>query len=647
MTTVLGVGLTGLLVGLEEASADETNALRALLSQLSEMIMVIDRDGRIRFINRVEPGYTAAQLLGSSVYDWVSAEQHREMRECFERVAHTRQPDGYPSTVVDPDGALTHWASRVSPVTDGDRVVAFTVISSNVTESERSAAERERFFDLSVDWLCVGDERGVLTRASQSVMRTLGYSFEELTAKSLLSFVHPDDLEQSQKLLGTVLEGDHATDFRTRVRCRDDTYRTIAWRSTFDPITRRVYAVARDMTKQETVEAQVNLAQKLDAIGQLAGGIAHDFNNLVQAIFLNLDAVLTRGRGLADQDRSNISDAVAAAQKAAELARQLQTFGRAESMTRGPCDLNTVVTDMTRLIGRLIPESITMELELDRDLPTLNADGGQLGQVVANLCLNARDALPDGGTIRIETHRRMAGSSSEHCMPDCRSSICVILRISDDGIGIDDEVRERIFEPFFTTKPVGRGTGLGLATVYGIVAGHEGSIRVDTTKDVGTTFTVCFPALASMPRDSAVEATRRPTGGHETILVAEDQPLLRASLVGLLEEAGYRVIAVEDGEAAVAALLAHGNEVDAVLLDVIMPKLGGPAAFVRMRETRPDLAALFISGYAESQEIQQAFPDGTWPAGTLRLAKPFHTDELLSRLRTLLDRMPTGPSDAG
>jgi two-component system cell cycle sensor histidine kinase/response regulator CckA len=578
-------------------------------------LILLDRGGLIRYINYTVPDLAIADVLGTSVYQYVPEEYREVMRRCHDRVLGSGQPDRYETAYVAENGETSWWESRVSPVVREGEIVGLVQIASNVTERRQAAADRDRLFNLSVDMLCIASTDGYFKRLNPAFEHTLGYRVEELLAAPFRDFVHEDDRVSTEAAVARMAQGEQLIDFENRYRCRDGTYRRISWRASSDTTGRLIYAIGRDVTDTRNLERQLHESQKLDAVGQLAGGIAHDFNNLLTAIELNTQVAL---RDKDDAVRAeHLQEVRRAAQRAADLTRQLLAFARRRPPALALVSVNEVADGMLSLLRRLIPADIEIAFEPAAELGPIMGDAAQLEQVVLNLCVNARDAMPGGGRLTIET--RTDGAA-------------VQLVVRDTGVGMAPEVRERIFEPFFTTKPLGRGTGLGLATVYAIVQQHKGRIRVDSELDRGSSFQLDFPAGEGVVQTSKPPPMSVARGGSETILVAEDEPGVRSAVVALLENAGYRVLVAHDGQEAVQLFEQHAGQVSAVLLDMVMPKLGGPLAARQMRKARPQIPVVFMSGYSSAAELGVS----SLPRVS-RLDKPFEPDALLRKIREALD----------
>jgi PAS domain S-box-containing protein len=400
-----------------------------------------------------------------------------------------------------------------------------------------------------------------------------------------------------------------------------------------------VLGICCDVTEQRLREKQLLDGQKMEAIGQLAGGVAHDFNNLLTAILGNLSLILD---DLPEWDpcREMAGVAEQAGRRAAELTRQLLGFSRLTVLRQQPIDLACVVREVVAILHRTIDPRISLEVEGDAALWTVKADPGQMNQVLMNLCLNARDAMPTGGRLLLQTSNVTLSPEEARQHVDARAGEYVRLRVSDTGEGIAPEIRRRIFEPFFTTKGPGKGTGLGLAMVYGIIKQHEGWIGCHSDPGRGTRFDIYLPCCGqSVPIVAAVEPVG-PSGGSETVLLVDDEQMIRTLGSAILERAGYRVLLAEDGEQAVEMYRRQREKIDLVVLDLTMPRLSGQDAFRQMELIDPSVRVLFASGYSSEavspEELDQV-------AGFI--GKPYRMDELTRAVREALDRPRSGAGD--
>ncbi len=419
---------------------------------------------------------------------------------------------------------------------------------------------------------------------------------------------------------------------------------TLAIAAVRDVSERVVAARERERLKtdaeQERLQNQLHQAQRLESLGQLAGGIAHDFNNLL-AVIINYAAFVAddlNATPITDKDRKSMSEDVEqislAAEKAAHLTHQLLAFARREVVQPAIVDVNDVVSAVEQLLRRTLGEHVELHSSLADDLRPVLADPGQLEQILVNLAVNARDAMPDGGTLRIDTANMEIDEDYAASRPELSPGPHVRLRVSDTGVGMPPETAQRAFDPFFTTKPPGQGTGLGLATVYGIVQQAGGRTQIYSEIGVGTTFTVLLPATeqASAPEES--QSDSQPARGEETILLVEDEQALREVTRRILTGAGYRVIVAANGPEALETADTHSGPIDLVLSDVIMPQMPGPQMVAQLLAQRPSVRVLLMSGFA--QPILDA--GGHLDEGMTLIEKPFSGPTLLAKIAQILER---------
>jgi CheY-like chemotaxis protein len=386
-------------------------------------------------------------------------------------------------------------------------------------------------------------------------------------------------------------------------------------------------------------EQQVRQAQKMDAVGRFAGGVAHDLNNMMMIILGFSDFLLT---ALARDDprRADADEIRKAAERAMHLTRQLLGFGRHRVVAREVMSLNTVVEGMERMLRPLLGEDITLVTSLSPGLGGVEADYGQMEQVVMNLTLNARDAMKQGGQLMIETMDVdfPEGYAYRHLGVDIPEGPYVLLVVSDTGQGMSPEVRAHLFEPFFTTKPATLNTGLGLATVYGIVVQSGGYIWVDTAPEQGCSFKICFPRVpADEMAGDTPDVVATPTRGSETVLLVEDEEAVRALASRVLVAQGYRVREARNGREALAMLEEPAHGIDLLLTDVVMPEMGGVELVQRVLNAHPEIRIVYMSGYTEGDKLQPGIRNSPFPF----LQKPFSSESLAVRVREALDRVAT------
>jgi two-component system cell cycle sensor histidine kinase/response regulator CckA len=457
------------------------------------------------------------------------------------------------------------------------------------------------------------------------------------TVADFMGLIHPDDLQMVGTSFAQAASGIGDFDAEFRLLLPDGSIRWNLGRARVmrdvHGVPTRMLGVGTDVSDRRSLETQLRQAQKMDAVGQLAGGIAHDFNNLLTAIMGYSNFVID-SLGLQDERRSDMEEVISAAERASALTRQLLAFSRKQVLQPTVVDLNELVLGIRQMLSRLIGEQVDLVPILAADLCTVRADHGQLEQVLMNLVVNARDAMPMGGRVTVETANVELDESS---MRDVvvRAGAYVMLAVSDSGVGMTEATKQRLFEPFFTTKEHGKGTGLGLATAYGIVHQSGGYIWVYSEPGQGATFKVYLPCIDGQSNtDQNVVIDRLSQSGTETVLVVEDEEPVRLLTRRILERAGYRVFDAADAQQAEALFDSDEAVVNLLVTDVVMPGSSGPLLFERLSRKRRDLKVLYVSGYTNDSIVLQ----GHLGADVEFLQKPFTADALTRRIREVLDR---------
>lgn len=494
--------------------------------------------------------------------------------------------------------------------------------------SLRASEEHLRaILDNALDGILTFDPTGLIESANPAAERIFGYAVAELVGRPLQDLVFAAD------------EGDASPDALRQPGARDLVGRRksgqafpmgVSVSTTQGSSQRLGIAIVRDVTEPRELEAQVRQMLKTETIGRLAGGIAHDFNNLL-AVILSYASIALRGLPAGTRLRADLDEIVHAAQRAAGLTRQLLAFSRRQVLSPQVVELSGLIADMNKLLGRLIGEDIELAIAPGRDLGAVRADRGQLEQILMNLVVNARDAMPEGGRVTIETAN--AEVDAERALRfGVVAGPYVRFSVIDTGIGISHEVRAHLFEPFFTSKALGKGTGLGLATSHGIVKRAGGFIDVDSTEGRGSRFDVHLPRLAA-DNVAARDGRQTLSGGSETVLVVEDEPALREVTVRSLRSLGYGVLEAAEGNDALHVAERFAGRIDLLLSDVVMPGLGGRKLAEQLCAMRPELKVLYTSGYADRAFLKQTALKST--PGFLQ--KPFSLASLAAKVREALD----------
>jgi PAS domain S-box-containing protein len=599
----------------------------------------------------VSPAYEAiwgrtCESLLKSPGDWLEA-IHPEDRERVRRAWVSQQaPGGFDVEyrIVRPDGTVRWIHDREFPVRgDAGRVQRFVGVARDITEGRQIAAELERreewfrsLIENASDLITVVDAQGVVRFQSPSSERILGFSADDLTGRNAFDLMHPDDVGRATDALREArTDGATRAAVEFRFRHRDGGWRTLqsVARVLASQAGERLIVVnSRDITESRKVEDQLRQAQKMEAIGQLAGGVAHDFNNILTATLMHL-GLLRQSAQLTMGMKEALIEVEGETMRAANLTRQLLLFSRRQVARFEPLDMNLLITELLKMLRRLLGENVKVEFHRSSAAVWVEADTGMLEQVVMNLCINARDAMPKGGTLTVGTTLVAHDAASMRPHPDARPGRFVCLTVTDTGCGMDESLSKRIFEPFFTTKPAGRGTGLGLATVYGIVKQHKGWVEVESALAKGSAFRVFLPAVAPVDKASVANRTDEVPGGTETILLVEDDHVLRRTAALCLRKLGYAVLAAANVPEALSLWEQHKPRIELLLTDMVMPEeMTGLNLAERFTNEKAALRIIITSGYGA--EFSQPHALGKEVAF---LAKPYRPTRLARLVRQCLD----------
>jgi two-component system cell cycle sensor histidine kinase/response regulator CckA len=518
----------------------------------------------------------------------------------------------------------------------------FTIYQQlQIHQIRRKMMEREEMFRLitesAVDMIAVVGSDGQRIYNSPSYQKILGYAPDDLQSTSSLEQVHPDDQQKVKEAAEETWRTGVGKRIEYRMRHKDGTWRL--FESTASAVQNRdgkggkLIVVNRDVTEHRHLAEQFRQAQKMEAIGRLSGGVAHDFNNLL-GVIIGYAEILQDGKDQPELFQTSVAEILKAGNSAASLTRQLLAFSRQQVLELQALDLNAIVGDLGKMFRRLIGEDIQLSTNLDPNLGTVKADRGQLEQVLLNLTVNARDAMPEGGRLLIETSNFYMDEAFVRKYPyPVQTGNYVLLKVADTGTGMDAATQARMFEPFFTTKEKGKGTGLGLSTVYGVVKQTGGYIDVSSEVGVGTTFWIYLPRVDA-PVAASAPASGEPASraATETILLVEDDASLRLLTRNLLRLLGYTILEAENGAHALEVARQTQREIHLLLTDVVMPGLGGRALAKEFAKLRPHTKVIFMSGYT-GQAVGES---GSFDAGTFFIQKPFTRDGLAQKVREAL-----------
>ncbi|MEM8996620.1 MAG: PAS domain S-box protein, partial [Acidobacteriota bacterium] len=624
-----------------EATVERSVYLDSLIEHSPLAIVVLDPQHRVKVINPAFErlfGYSSAEMVDSTLDLLISTDRRRS------------EASGYTQSVV--EGRSVHVTTRrsrqdgsevdveiygVPLMRDGELIGLFAIYQdvSDRVRAERDRRESEERFrrlsDASFEGIVVSSE-GRIVDCNEQYARLVGVDdVTRLVGREVLDFVAPAD----RPLVIGRIQGGVEQPYEHRVLRVDGGEIEVEVHARSMPYEGRRLRVAavRDITAQKRFQEEARQSQKMEAVGRLAGGIAHDFNNLLTVI--KGYAQLLSMQMEAGKPRSLVEEILQASERASLMTQRLLAFGRKQAVQMQNLDLNAVIAGMEKILRRLVRADIAFDVQLAPALGRVKADPSQIEQVILNLAINASDAMPNGGTLRLET-AEVEVTEGDPQGPLTAPGTFIVLSVRDTGLGMDPRTLQQVFEPFFTTKAEGKGTGLGLATVYAIVKQSGGTIDVESEPGAGTTFRIYLPRI----HETAPQAADEPSApslprGRETVLVVEDQPGVRALAVEFLQQQGYRVLEAVHGRDGLGQFEKHGDAIDLVLSDVVMPEMNGPDMVAAVRRIQPEAKVLFMSGYTD----EMLGPDG--PSATdLLVQKPFSVEELVTKVRQIIDGAP-------
>ena len=651
-------GIVRDITGRKEAEAslrESEEKYRNILESMEEGYFEVDLAGNFTFFNDavcLMSGYPRDELEGMNNRGYTSPETARMMFQVFNGIYRT----GRPATMMDYEMIRKDGTKRTLELSASLRrdaagePVGFRGLIRDVTKRKRSeealreSEEKYRtVLEANPDPVVVCDKECRVVYFNPAFTRVFGWTLEERLGRGMDDFVPEENQAEMNAMMARLLAGESLSGIESRRYSKSGQVLPVSVSGTIyrdrngNPVGSIINL--RDISEQRKLQSQLQHAQKMEAVGTLAGGIAHDFNNLLQAV-QGYAELLLRGKAADNSEAAGLQKIINAAKRGGELTRQLLTFSRKVESKKRPVDLNCEVQEVRRLLERTLPRMIGIELRLAHDLKTVNADPVQMGQVLMNLAVNSKDAMPQGGRLLMETDN--VTLDAEFCKTHlgAKPGRYIMLGVSDTGHGMDSKTIAHIFEPFYTTKGPGQGTGLGLAMVYGIVKDHDGYITCHSAPAVGTSFKVYLPVIDE-PAAMKTEGPTIPqiTKGTETILVVDDEESIRDVTTNLLGAYGYTVLTAADGEAALEVCRRERSRIDLVVLDLIMPGMGGLKCLREILEINPGTLVLVASGYAAGGPWREAAEAGAKGY----ISKPYEIEKIAATIRLVLDQNRKSP----
>jgi PAS domain S-box-containing protein len=624
--------------------SERESLFSAVVESSNDAIITISLDGTITGWNRAAErlfGFAASEAVGNRIDIIVPPDKYDEVRDILHRTARGEAVEDFETLRLHKDGREVEVSLSVSPIKSVvGAIVGASKTARDISDSKRAQQalnqeieERRRIFETSQDLILVSDGAGNLVQVSPSSMNILGYEPGEMIGHSAIDFIHPDDLDSTRAEMRAARRGRQVRNFETRYVHRDGRAVMLTWMGTWSEPVRRHFFVGRDLTEKHAAEALFRQAQKMEAVGQLTGGVAHDFNNILTVITGTIGIL---SEAVADQPQlvavARMIDE--AAERGAELTRHLLAFARKQPLQPREVDVNALVLETAKLLHPTLGEHIQIDPLLAEEAWTALVDPSQLTTAILNLALNARDAMPSGGKLVLETNNIYLDEGYASMHSEVTPGHYLMIAVSDTGTGIPAAALEKVFDPFFTTKEVGKGTGLGLSMVFGFVKQSGGHIKIYSEEGHGTTVKVYLPRATGLDQTTAeLQASTHIVGGNEIVLVVEDDALVRRYVVTQVESLGYTTVQAANAAQALE-LLDDSDTINLLFTDVIMPgSMNGRQLVDEALKRRPSLKTLFTSGYTENAIVHH----GRLDSGVLLLAKPYRKSDLARMIRMALD----------
>jgi two-component system cell cycle sensor histidine kinase/response regulator CckA len=632
----------------KQQSTDNSNNHEEALSQLAAIVESSDDgiigkalDGTITSWNSGAEeiyGYRAGEVKGRPISILMPPDRADEMPQILERISRGERIRHYETVRVTKDGREINVSLTISPIRGGaGTIIGASTITREITthkKEEEQLREQAALLDHAQDAIIVRDLEGRVLYWNKSAERISGWSANEALGKDICELLYKDNLSHYGAAMGALTEkGEWVGELRQRTKDGGEIIAECHWTlvpgDTGNPVS--VFAINTDITEKKKLEAQFLRAQRMESVGTLASGIAHNLGNLLSPILLSVQ--LLKRKFTDEESQHMLAILQINAERAGEMIRQVLEFARGIQGERIELQPTHVMKEVASILESTLPKSIDVGVSISEDLLPVVGDANQLHQVLMNLCINARDAMPDGGSLTIGGENTYIDENYARMQLEAKPGQYVVISVADTGVGIPADVLGRIFEPFFTTKELGKGTGLGLPSIRAIVKGHDGFINVYSEVGKGTEFRIYIPA-ATTPEAKSVDGGQPavPVGHGELILVVDDElPILEVARK-TLEENGYKVLIASDGAEGLAQYAEHRKEVDAVLIDMVMPYLDGAATIRALRKLNPDVKIIASSGLAANDKL---FEDADVGVRTF-LSKPYSAEKLLRALSEIL-----------
>ncbi len=626
----------------EDALRESEERFRQIAENIQEVFWI--RDIEKRQVLYISPAYEriwgrSSESLLSTPETWLEA-IHEDDRGHVQQAARTRQLDGSYDVeyrILRPDGSVRWIRDRAFPVCNSaGQVYRVVGVAQDITERKNARDrlhEQASLLDKARDAILVRHLKHGITYWNKSAELLYGWTAEEVRGRQASDFMYRDLAAYQQAVEAVLSLGEWAGEIQQVTKSGDSLLIEARWTLVSDEAGRpqAVLAINSDITEKKKMEQQFLRAQRMESIGTLAGGIAHDLNNVLAPILMSIDLLRLTSRD--ERAQAVLSTIETSARRGADMVQQILSFARGVEGRRMLINISTIIEDVRHLVQDTFPKDIRFQADLGEDLPLFSGDHTQVHQVLLNLCVNARDAMPKGGTLRVAASSLEVDSNYASMTQDSKPGRYLMVKVTDTGVGIPQNLLERIFDPFFTTKDLGKGTGLGLSTVLAIVKSHGGFLNVYSEPGNGTTFSACFPATNELKTGMAeMHDDKHPRGSGELILIVDDEAAVRTITQQTLESFGYRVLTAADGTEAVALYSMHRREVAAVVTDMMMPVMGGQVTIQVLKRLDPDVKIIAASGLSSESSSTRAESLGV----SHFLPKPFTAQTILAALQEVI-----------